>query len=667
MRDVLAHLLHRARSALPGWRWPVVWSLLGLLTLGAAFALLVALFDWNAARGLIEGRFAAKTGRQLVIGGDLDVQLRWHPRIVAHDVSVANPKWAQRPNLLTAGRVTLTLSFPALLGGAIDLWEVELAEPKVALEQRDDLRTWAFGREGAGPPLEIGRLRIEDGVVEFLDAAANTAVTAEVAARGAGAADDAVVSARGKYHGESFHLRAEGASLLLLADRSSPYPVRATLQAGQTKARFEGTVTGLSSPSALDGRLDLSGEDLSHLRRLLGVGPPATPPYALRGRVRHDGANWSLDAIEGTVGDSDVAGRLAYTRTPRPHLALTLVSERLDFDDLGPLIGAPPNTAPGESASTEQRQEAQRMKQRNQALPRKPLDFSVWQRMDGDLSFVGKRVVHPLALPISALQADVRIRDGVLRLAPLRLRVAGGEIVGTIELDGRAAPLRGTAEVDFRSLALRELFPTVQAMRDARGSAHGRARLAGAGNSVAELLGAANGRISVAVDHGTISQRVLELMGLDIAESALLLASGDREVALHCAVADLDVRRGIATSNVVVLDTDDTVVIGSGVVDLAHEQLDLTLYPRPKDVSPLAARAPLHVRGSLRDPQVLPDAKVLAARGVTAALLALVNPLLALAPFIETGPGKDSDCAALLARAKDWSQARAVRDREEAR
>jgi hypothetical protein len=52
---------------------------------------------------------------------------------------------------------------------------------------------------------------------------------------------------------------------------------------------------------------------------------------------------------------------------------------------------------------------------------------------------------------------------------------------------------------------------------------------------------------------------------------------------------------------------------------------------------------------------VRPDVSALAARGVGAALLGLVNPLLALAPFIETGPGKDSDCARLLATADSWS------------
>jgi len=38
----------------------------------------------------------------------------------------------------------------------------------------------------------------------------------------------------------------------------------------------------------------------------------------------------------------------------------------------------------------------------------------------------------------------------------------------------------------------------------------------------------------------------------------------------------------------------------------------------------------------------------LLARGAAAVALGALNPLLAFVPFIETGPGKDSDCAQLL-------------------
>src|SRR5512134_307192 len=304
--------LQRARSALSGWRWPLAAALAILLSSFAAVALFVATFDWNAARGAIERRFLERTGRELVIGGDLDVQLRWHPRVIAHDVSVANPDWARRPELVTARRVTLALSLPGLLRGAIRFREIELVEPQVALEQRDGLRTWAFGREGSGKPPEIGRLRIADGSVEFLDTATNTAVTAEISSRGDDAEDGVTVIARGRYRGETFRMRMDGPSLLRLSERSTPYPLQASVYAGKTSAHLEGEVTGLPSPSALDLRLELAGDDLAHLRRILGVGAPSTPPYVLRGRLRRDGERWSFDSVAGTIGDSDVAGQLAY-------------------------------------------------------------------------------------------------------------------------------------------------------------------------------------------------------------------------------------------------------------------------------------------------------------------------------------------------------------------
>ena len=97
MRSVLSRPFSHARSALPGWRWPLALALLVAVIPCAALALFAALFDWNLARGLIERRFAERTGRELVIRGDLDVLLRWHPRIVAYDVSVSNPDWARRP------------------------------------------------------------------------------------------------------------------------------------------------------------------------------------------------------------------------------------------------------------------------------------------------------------------------------------------------------------------------------------------------------------------------------------------------------------------------------------------------------------------------------------------------------------------------------------------
>lgn len=108
----------------------------------------------------------------------------------------------------------------------------------------------------------------------------------------------------------------------------------------------------------------------------------------------------------------------------------------------------------------------------------------------------------------------------------------------------------------------------------------------------------------------------------------------------------------MATPQVLVIDTTDTVVTGSGTIDFRTESLDLVTRAEPKDPSPFVLRTPINIKGHLKKPQVRPQIGPLAARGGASLLLALVNPLLAIIPFIETGPGEDTDCGQLMKRVK---------------
>jgi uncharacterized protein involved in outer membrane biogenesis len=630
----------------------------GLVVLSTlvALCLFAVLFDWNRLREPLEQELSARTGRVVRIAGELAVELlAFRPTLRLTEVSVSNPDWAQSPTLLAAEAVRLELSVPALLRRRLVVHRLDLVGPRLSLEQQGGLRTWARGPKGEGPPPAIRRLTVINGIVWYRDPATRTEVEVEIRTV-PDETDLASVTARGTFRGQRVRLQGQGPLLLLLHGEDEPYPFSAKGTLGTTAVEATGSVTGLASPKALDLRLRAAGQDLRELKPALNIDLPPTPPYRLAGRLVKMRDEWRFEEFEGRIGDSTVAGTLAYQLgEERPHLQLDIVADVLDFDDLGPLIGAPPRTV-GETASPEQRREAQRLKESPKVLPAKRFDAGAWRRMDADVSLVGKKVLHPPALPISTLKATLRIRDGVLRLEPLELGAAGGRVVGEIELDGRAEPLRGTADVRFEALRLSELVPTVEALKTAKGLAHGRAKLASVGGSVAQLLGHADGRMSLAVHGGTVSNLALELLGLDAGEALLLFATGDREVRLHCAMADFQVKEGVATTNALVMDTADTLVLGRGSIDVAHETVNLTLFPRPKDASILAARSPILVRGSLRNPIIRPDSTALAARGIGAMLLGFVNPLLALVPFVETGPGRDSDCARLLENARTWRE-----------
>ena len=86
--------------------------------------------------------------------------------------------------------------------------------------------------------------------------------------------------------------------------------------------------------------------------------------------------------------------------------------------------------------------------------------------MDSDIHFTGKRVIRTEELPISDVDARIRMESGVLRIDPLRFGAAGGNVVSSIRVDSNATPPKGTFELEMRKLKLRRLFekvPFVQA------------------------------------------------------------------------------------------------------------------------------------------------------------------------------------------------------------
>jgi uncharacterized protein involved in outer membrane biogenesis len=161
--------------------------------------------------------------------------------------------------------------------------------------------------------------------------------------------------------------------------------------------------------------------------------------------------------------------------------------------------------------------------------------------------------------------------------------------------------------------------------------------LQGRGRSTAELLASAAGSGWIVWSQGRLSHLALEWAGIDLAQALGLMLVGDDGLEVGCGAAELKVRDGMVRPSVMVIDTRDSTVWVEGGLSLATERLDLTAHVEPKDFSPLALRAPLHVRGTLAAPTVQPDGGRIVRKLLPAALLAAINPLAALLPLIDRG------------------------------
>lgn len=621
----------------------------------AIAVLYITLFGWDWLRAPIERLTLEKTGRVLLIKGDLTVALGWPwPRLRANVVSFANPAWAKEKQMLSADVLEITVDLSQLLWAKLVFPELRLQHPVVFLEQGSEGRkSWLLdlNQQNVNARIRIDRLTLDDGLVGYDDAAQKTSVRANLAtekpAAEAGAAG-LVFAVHGQYKGLPFKAKGRGGSALALRDERTPYPLTVDASSGPTSVQAKGSVTNLLKFSVVDMQLALRGDNMEQLFPLLGIAFPATHAYATEGHLLHSGMRWRYEKFSGHVGGSDIAGSGQIdVGGQRPSLRAELTSNLLDLEDLGPMIGARPGSLQAaRQAAPVAAQTAMPLSAR--VLPDLPFKTDRWNSVDAEVSLQARTIRRAKALPLENLTTHMSLRDSVLRLDPLDFGLAGGELNAVIALDGRADPIQVQARVRAKKVMLAKLFPTFALSKTSVGYVNGEFDLNGHGNSVARMLASAHGKAGLVVSGGEISQLMMEKAGLHLWEILQLKLSGDRLVKLRCVVADFDVKSGKMQANALVFDTQVTTLIGVGSIDLAQERLDLTFNQKTKNTSPLALRSPIYVRGSFARPEVGVDKMRMAQRALGALALAVVNPFLTLIPLIDAGPGQDSDCAQLV-------------------
>lgn len=637
---------------------PLKWIGAVLLTLVVAAVLFVTVFDWNWLRAPLQQKVFERTGRELLIQGDLDVHLGWPwPRLQARQVSFANPAWAAQKQMLTADEVSFSIHLPQLLAQRLSVSDLHLVKPLVYLERDPDGRkTWLLDREQKDDSarITIDRLTLDQGVVGYDDTADKTSIRAELStlakpAEGTQAAGVAF-KAEGKYKGLPLVAKGTGDSVLALRDDSTPYGLSIDGKVGHTDIRAEGHITSLITFSAINMQLALSGDNLNQLYAVTGIALPATRDYVAQGHLVRKGNTLRYDDFSGRVGSSDLTGWWQVeTGGKRPLLTADLVSNRLTLEDLGPVIGARPGHLEAAISATEQTGSAAAITPRaKRVIPDIPFKFEHWDTVDAEVKFSAKSMRPAQYMPLEAFSTRLQLKDSVLTLDPLQFDVAGGQLDASIRLDGRHNPIQASTELQLKRLALAKLLPAAQKDTTSASMVGGKIKLAGNGNSVGAMLAQANGSVALLVSRGEISQMAMEKAGLHLWEIFQLTLSGDKQIKLRCAVANFNVTSGAMQADTLLLDTEVTTLLGSGSIDLAQEKLDLTLTQDTKKTSPLALRSPIHIGGNFAKPVIGVDQGQMAVRALGALALGAINPLLALIPLIDAGPGEDSDCAQWL-------------------
>jgi len=613
-----------------------------LVLIVAAVAALVIYAGSSAFHGEVEQRAGVALGREFKIG-DLQINWSWAPRIQLRDVLIGGAAEGAPP-LLEAAVVDLRIRLLPLLRGNVVLPHLQLEKPNLALHvDEEGVPNWSFAKNpGAAAAAEaatpderaeapvIGELVIKDGHFKYDDDAKDLQLEGDIstATGEAEKTQNVKLDAKGKLQGKAMKVEFVGGSILALRDEDTPYPLDLSASYGGTEVTVKGTATDPFKLEAADIDLTLKGPDLSEIFPLLGVPAPPTPPYSLKGNLVREGETWHFTKMQGRIGDSDVAGEVKIDYGPeKPVLTANLVSENLDFDDLAPLVGAPPDT--NETASAEQKKVAAQLEQKDELFPDVPLNVNLLDVMDMEVILDAKKVNAENYLPVDALSGTVTVRGGKATVKPLKMAVAGGSLEGAMSLDSNQKPSVAAADIKLRNLELKAFFKGSQFFETTEGKLGADIDISGQGKSLAEVMGTSDGKTFFTMTGGALSGLLIEAAGLDIAEALVLYIGEDARVPIRCAAGPINLTEGVAKFDRIIMDTTDSVLYIWGESNLRKETLVMNIFADAKDFSVLDMDAPVHLEGKIRAPEIS------IGKGV---------PI----PLIEPGDAEDVDCGHLL-------------------
>lgn len=622
------------------------WVGMGLaaLVIGTAAIgyVLLARFDVEQMRALIQDGAKDATGRDLVLAGDIDLAISLHPSIEVTDVRFGNASWGSRPDMATLAGFALEVSAIPLLSGEIKVNRLVLDGADVLLEtDAEGIGNWSFAPSdsaatgasegGAGTIPRIDELMLRDSKLTYRDGRTGHVMELWLNEASIRQIDGFLtIAGDGAYGGTPFTISGKVGDLAALL---SGAPIPLEIELGVAGAVFKASGRIVDAKPDLD--IAATGASLADLSALSGSPLPMIGPYDVKGHLGADGDAFTVAGFAARFGGSDLAGDLGIALGgERPRFTASLTATTIDLADLGTAGGdqaAPDVTSPYVILDT-------------------PLPLDALAAFDADLTVAVGALEIDDKTTVNDLAMTLTVAGGSLSVDPFTARYGGGTIAGSLALDVGAEATRLTFKTTVDDLDYGQLAKTYGVTDKVAGTVDIAIDLAGAGTTPRAIARTLDGRTEITGDKGTIDNQLLAVVAVGLGDVMGPLFGGKDETPLNCIVSRFAIAGGVATSDAQVIDARTFAVAGTGTIDLRDETLNMQFDTSSRQTALVSLAIPFNVGGTLKNPSVTPDP---AGAALAAAKIAgtAFNPLAALGAMAALGGGGESGgnaCAAAI-------------------
>ncbi len=564
-----------------------------------AVIVIISSYDFNNLKPVIAKAVYEATGRELVIGSDIDLDIGLTPSLVLSDVRFQNAEWGTRKDMVNVGRFELKVSLMPLLKGNVEVHRFILKDFDVLIEtDKKGKGNYQFDTEkkaeteqkkpdtesdvGAAPPaFAVNELEIENGVITYRDGKSgktqNLTIT-NLKTGIKGFENPLTIDLSGKYNDESFKVSGTLGSIKGINDSETPWPLDLSINAFGAVAGLKGSIKNPAEQKGINIDFDVKINDWSGLSKLAETEIPVKEAFSVSGNISDRAPkNYNMSGLKIALGKSQMNGSLGINLSGKvPYIDAALSSKELDLDSFMSKDKAPDK--PSEpSVKTDEKAE--------RIFSEEPLNLDSLNAVNGKFKIsIDKLVISEMVL--NALSVDAAMSNGNLSLKPLKMTLGGGNIGINLDLGSKASVNDLSAVINVKGLELAGVLEKMGLKDKVEGLVDADIDIKGRGNSIASIMGGLNGYSTVAVSNGVVSNKYIKMLGSDFSKGVMRLlnpagASKDYTT-IKCLVTRFDARDGIADGTVLAVDTELISVEGQGDINLKTEVMGISLIPTAK-------------------------------------------------------------------------------------
>ncbi|MGB5747896.1 MAG: AsmA family protein [Desulfobacterales bacterium] len=656
------------------WKWILGIVLAAFVVVLVVAYIIAASYDYNSLKPLITDMTKEYTGRELTLGGDIDLKIGLPPTLEVNEVTFQNAAWGSQPQMAQIKYLQVKVALLPLLKGDVTLKRLILLEPKFMLEVNKSGQTnLDFEAPKEAKPqktedkpndkkqtlFEIEKVEIKDGEIIYKDHKTGKTETVEIASlklQEPLLGDGANIDIKGSYNKTPFQVTGNIGLLSKALKSKEKWPLKLEAQAVKTTVSVEGSIQDLMNARGINLKLNVEGEDLAQFEKLTGEPLPVKGPFRFSANVVSPSEKEvQVSDLIVVLGESQIQGIVNLTRAAkRPQIEAKLTSKKLD---LRPIM------AEKKASGGTQKQTTSAGTKKDKVFPAQTFDLKALQQIDAKISLDVDQIIG-LISALDNLHLEINLQNGHLIMQPLTADIGGGKFSGTLELVTRANQASLKTKISAQKINLGEMVKKMGVSKDIEGILDLDIDLAGHGNSVAALMAGLNGHFIASVDQGKMPVKYLNLVGADLSSSLLKMVNPFEEkidqAQINCAVCALNIKDGMANGDAIILDDPQKTLISQGTLNLKTEELDFGIQTKPKggigtketgkiNISLSEITKPFKLGGTLANPSL----GISVERTVSILGKALLGPGGIASLFVSGSYGDQNPCVVALQKAKE--------------